>query len=210
MKWKKYFISKNTWKSKKNLTNCSKKLKRFRKANQEMWKINRSKYLRKSLVSTKCRWWALMTKKHAFLDLTLQCFAALHSSSFATRSRRTSIVESSDVASRLLREVLLSISYVVLQVDDIDWCQREPSRKCNQDERIPNTCSNHRQFCMLFPSENNESKDALWGHRHQALSINCTYVETTFSFVWAWPMIRRKDNLSRREDLEEDLVLRAR
>ena len=210
VKWKRYSTSKNTWESKKNLTNCSKELKRFQRANQKMWKINCSKYLREPLVSTKCRWWTLMAKEHALLNLTLQCFVASHSSSFVARFRRTPIVEPSDVASRLLRGVLLSISYVALQVDDIDWCQGEPSRKCSQDERISGTCSNHRQSCMLFPSENNGSKDALRGHRYQALPRNYIYVGTTFSFVWAWPMIKKKNSLSRREDLKRDLVLRTR
>ena len=32
VKWKKYFITKNRWESKKNLMNCSKKLKKFQKS----------------------------------------------------------------------------------------------------------------------------------------------------------------------------------
>ena len=32
VKWKEYFITKNTWESRKHLTNCSKKLKKFRES----------------------------------------------------------------------------------------------------------------------------------------------------------------------------------
>ena len=35
VKWKRYLTSKNTWKSKENLTNCSRELKKIRKANQK-------------------------------------------------------------------------------------------------------------------------------------------------------------------------------
>ena len=168
VKWKKYFTSKNTWKSKENLTNCSKELKRFREANQERWGTSRSKYLGEPLVPTRYRWWALAARKHALLGLTLQCFAAPHPPSFAARFRRT------------------------LRADGNGWCRGEPGRKCSQDGRIPDTCPNHRQSCMLFPGENSGNKDASRGHRYQVLPTNYTYVGTTFSFVWAWPMIRKE------------------
>ena len=120
VKWKGYPTSKNTWESKENLTNCSKELKRFQRANQGTWEINHSKYQAEPLASTKYRWWALITEGHVLLGLTLQCFAASHLPSFAARFRQTPIAESSAVASRLLRGALLSVFYVALRVDDID------------------------------------------------------------------------------------------
>ena len=55
VKWKGYPTSKNTWESRENLTNCSKKLKKFQRANQGTWEINHSKHSTKQFVSTKCR-----------------------------------------------------------------------------------------------------------------------------------------------------------
>ena len=125
----------------------------------------------------------MITSERVPFDLTLQCFATSHSSSFVVRFRRISIVESNVVVSKLLREASLSISCVALQGVDIDLCQEESSHKCVRGECIRDTCSNHRQFCMPFLGGNNENKDASRGHRYQEISISYTYVGTTFSFV---------------------------
>ena len=203
IKWKGYFTSKNTWESRENLINCSKELKKFHKANQETWEINHSKCLIKPLASTECRWWALMIKRHAPLDLTLQCFAASHSSSFVARFQQISIVESSVVASQSLREASLLVSCVALQDVDIDLCRERPNYKYGRDECIRGTCPNHRRSCMPFLGENSESRDASQEHRYQELPISYTYVETTFSFVWAWFMIRKERRFLETRKFEE-------
>ena len=151
-----------------------------------------------------------MTKGHVLLDLTLQCFAVLHSSSFVVRFRQISIVESSIVVLRLLREVLSLTSCVALRGDDIDWCQGESSHKYSSDEYIPSTYSSCQRFCMSFSSENNENKGALRGRQHRGLPKDYIDVETTFSFVWAWSMVRKEGWFLETRNLERDLVLRAR
>ena len=164
----------------------------------------------KPLVSTKYRWRTRVTRRRVPLGLTLQCFATSHSSSFVVRFQRISIVGSSVVVSQLLREASLSTSCVALQGDDIDLCQGESNHKCVRGECIRDTCSNHQQSCMPFLIESNKNKDASREHQCREIPINYIYVGTTFSFVWAWFMIRKEGRFLETRNLERNLVLRVR
>ena len=208
VKWKDYPTSKNTWESRENLTNCVKKLKKFQKRGQEMWGINHLKYSTKPLASTRRQWWVLEVRGYVPSNPTLLCFAIRHPPLLVARFRQTSVVVSSVVvwqfslvASSSLHEVSFLTFFVVLRVVNIDQYREGLNRKHNLSERIRGICSSHPQPCMPSSSAYNANKDASRGHRYPKTSTNYTYVETTFSYVWACFMMKELWMISRDEKL---------